>query len=174
MPSERKFIVLAVPHTSNWDGALLIGLAQSIGQPISWMIKGSWVRGPMGVLLRRAGAVAIDRSASHNVVDAMVAEFDRRDELALVIPPAGTRSRGTHWKSGFYHIACGADVPVIPGYLDYRRKRGGFGPALHMTGNMTEDMDRIRAFYDSIEFTARVPGDVTPMHLKGEASPSTS
>ena len=167
-PRERKFVALAVPHTSNWDGAVLVALSQSIGLSISWMIKGSWVRGPMGVALRRVGAVAIDRSGTHNVVDSMVQEFRRRDELALALPPAGTRSRGTHWKSGFYHIAVGAGVPVVPGYLDYRRKRGGLGPALYMTGDVRADMDRIRAFYATCEYAARVPANTTPMRLASE------
>ena len=167
-PSEPKFVALGVPHTSNWDGLLLVAIAQSIELPIAWMIKGSWVRGPMGVLLRSVGAIAIDRSKANNVVDAMVREFQVRDQLALVIPPAGTRKRGEHWKSGFYHIACGADVPVIPTYLDYRRKCAGFGPALRMTGDMTTDMDRIREFYADGRYAARFPSDVTPIRLREE------
>ena len=168
-PREHKYVALAVPHTSNWDGLMLVTLAQSIDLPIAWMIKNSWVRGPMGVLLKSVGAIPIDRSRSNNVVDAMIQEFGRRDKPALVIPPEGTRKREPHWKSGFYHIACGANVPVVPTYLDYARKCGGFGTPIHMTGNMREDMDRIREFYIAGNYSARFPNDVTPMTLREES-----
>lgn len=167
-PKEKKYIILAYPHTSNWDGALLVAITRRIGLRISWMIKNDWVRGPLGVLLRRLGAVAIDRSGAHNVVDAMIAEFARADELVLAIPPEGTRSRTDYWKSGFYHIAVGAKVPVVPGYLDYARKRAGLGPAMTMTGNVHEDMDAVRAYYSRIAPKGRVPGDVGPIRLRDE------
>src|SRR5262245_30180547 len=92
-PDVKKCVVLAVPHTSNWDGLLLVGVAKSIGLSMSWMIKNDWFKGPMGTLLRQLGAVAIDRSAAHNVVHAMVKAFDAADELVLVVPPEGTRKR---------------------------------------------------------------------------------
>lgn len=167
-PREDKYVVLAVPHTSNWDGALLIALSQSIDLPIAWMIKGSWVRGPVGVVLRRLGAVAIDRSKHNNVVNAMIEEFQQRQRLVLVIPPAGTRKRGEHWKSGFYHIAHGAGVPVVPAYLDYGRKRAGFGAPLLMTGDVKADMDRIRAFYAAGNYQAYYPDKATPIRLREE------
>src|SRR5688572_19814171 len=100
-------------------------LARSLDIEMSFMIKKDWLRGPMGTIMRRLGAVGIDRSRSTNVVDAMIAELRRRDRLWLVIPPEGTRSRAEYWKSGFYHIALGAEVPVVPGYVDYKRKRIG-------------------------------------------------
>jgi 1-acyl-sn-glycerol-3-phosphate acyltransferase len=161
-------VALAVPHTSNWDGALLVAIAQSIELPIAWMIKESWMRGPVGAALRHFGAIAIDRSKANNVVDAMVDAFRRSDALALVIPPEGTRARTHYWKSGFYHTARGADVPVIPTYLDYGRKVGGFGPPIRLTGDVRADMDRIRAFYDRGGYTARFPANVGPIRLREE------
>ncbi len=169
-PREKKYVALAVPHTSNWDGALLVAMAQSIDLPIAWMIKASWVRGPMGVLLRHFGAIAIDRSKSNNVVDAMIKEFAQRESLALVVPPEGTRKRMDHWKSGFYHIALGANVPVVPAYLDFGRKRAGFGTPMYMTGDVRHDMDRIREYYDDGNYKARFPEDVTPIRLREEDS----
>jgi len=171
VPAERKFVCLGVPHTSNWDGALLLAVGRALALPMAWMIKDDWVRGPMGILLRRLGAVAIDRSRATGVVDQMIAELDRRDELALVIPPEATRSRADYWKSGFYHIALGAKVPVVPGYLDYARKRAGLGPAIHLTGDVRADMDRIRDFYRAGGFAGRVPGNVGPMRLREEQDP---
>ncbi len=167
-PPQKKFVCLGWPHTSNWDGLLLIALTRSIGLEMSWMIKSDWVKGPMGVVLRPLGAVAIDRSGHHNVVDEMIQAFERTDELVLVIPPEGTRKRAEHWKSGFYHIARGAHVPVVPGYLDYRRKRAGLGAAIDLTGDVKADMDRIRAFYAGIDATALVPENVGPIRLREE------
>jgi 1-acyl-sn-glycerol-3-phosphate acyltransferase len=168
VPRERRFVALAVPHTSNWDGLLLLALTRSIDLPISWMIKDDWIKGPMGLVLRRLGAVAINRKGKHNLVDQMIAEFRSKKELVLVIPPEGTRSRADYWRSGFYHIARGADVPVVPGYLDYKRKVAGLGPAIPMTGDVRADMDKIRAFYAEIHASAKVPEQFGPIRLKDE------
>jgi 1-acyl-sn-glycerol-3-phosphate acyltransferase len=167
-PPEKKYVALAWPHTSNWDGLLLIALTQSIGLSMSWMIKSDWVKGPMGVVLRPLGAVAIDRTGAHNVVQDMIDAFQREDELVLVIPPEGTRRRAETWKSGFYHIARGANVPVVPGYLDYRRKRAGLGKAIHLTGDVKADMDAIRAFYATVGANGMVPEHVGPIRLRDE------
>jgi 1-acyl-sn-glycerol-3-phosphate acyltransferase len=167
-PPIKKYVCLAVPHTSNWDGLLLIGLARSVGLPMSFMIKREWTQGPMGPLMRRLGAVAIDRRGSNNVVDQMIAELERRDELVLVIPPEGTRKRADHWRSGFYHIARGAGVPVVPGYLDFARKRAGLGAPIVLTGDVRADMDRIRAFYAAQRPTAYDPDSFGPIALREE------
>ncbi|KAB2910537.1 MAG: acyltransferase [Kofleriaceae bacterium] len=170
LPAVKKYVCLAVPHTSNWDGVLLIALARTVGMKMSFMIKNDWLRGPMGTILRRFGAVGIERSRSTNVVQAMIDELTRRDSLALVIPPEGTRGRADHWKSGFYHIALGAKVPVVPGYLDYRRKRAGLGDPIWLTGDVTADMDAIRAFYEDKAPVAMYPDQFGPIRLREEAS----
>ncbi len=168
IPKEKKYVCLAFPHTSNWDGLLLVAITRRIGLELRWMIKREWVRGPMGVLLRRLGAVPIDRSGAHHVVKDMIDLFAAHDELVLGIPPEGTRKRADYWKSGFYHIALGAKVPVVPGYLDYRRKRAGLGPAIHLTGDVHADMEKIRAFYETVGAQGRFPDHVGPMRLKDE------
>ncbi len=172
LPAEKKYVCLAVPHTSNWDGVLLLALASTVGLKMSFMIKREWVRGPMGVVLRRLGAVGIERGRSTNVVPAMIAELRRRDELALVIPPEGTRSRTEHWKSGFYHIALGAEVPVVPGYLDFGRKRAGLGPPIWLSGDVKADMDQIRAFYRDLAPQGCYPDEVGPIRLREEDRPA--
>ena len=146
-PTAKKYVGLAVPHTSNWDGLLLLMLARSIGLRMRWMVKESALKGPLGAPLRALGAVPIDRSRATNMVEQMVEQFRTNDEFVLFIPPEGTRGRAEHWKSGFYHIALGAGVPVAPGYLDYGRKRAGIGEPVAMTGDVRVDMDKIRAFY---------------------------
>ena len=168
LPPEKKYVALAVPHTSNWDGLLLVALLQSVGLDMEWMIKDGWVKGPLGPVLRRLGAVGIDRAHHTNVVEQMVAELRRRDRFVLGIPPEGTRSRADHWKSGFYHIARGAEVPVVPGYLDYGRRRAGLGPAITLSGDVRADMDRIRAFYAAMKPVPFAPGSFGPIRLREE------
>ncbi len=167
-PAVKKCVVLAFPHTSNWDGLLLVALTKSIGLEMSWMIKDDWFKGPMGAVLRGVGAVPVDRKGARNLVDQMIREFAKRDAFTLVIPPEGTRRRTETWKSGFYHIARGADVPVVPGYLDYGRKRAGLGPPIALTGDVKADMDRIRAFYATVNPSGKAPEHVGPIALRDE------
>jgi 1-acyl-sn-glycerol-3-phosphate acyltransferase len=169
VPSEKKYVGLAVPHTSNWDGLLLLLLAESVGLHMRWMVKESALEGLMGPTLRALGAVPIDRSRAHNMVEQMVEQFQTHDEFVLFIPPEGTRGRADHWKSGFYRIALGANVPVAPGYLDYGRKRAGIGTPIPMTGDVRADMDRLRAFYASHDPKPLVPSKYGPIRLREES-----
>ncbi|MBK7398717.1 MAG: lysophospholipid acyltransferase family protein [Myxococcales bacterium] len=168
VPSEKKYVLLAVPHTSNWDGLLLVMLTHSIGVRTQWMVKDSWVKGPLGPLVRVTGGVGVDRSRATNMVDQMIAQFREREEFVLAIPPEGTRARAEHWKSGFYRIALGAGVPLVPGYLDFARKRAGLGPAIHLTGDVKKDMDQVRAFYAKQAPTAFDPAKFGPIRLREE------
>lgn len=169
VPSEKKYVALAVPHTSNWDGLLLVLLTRTKGIDMKWMLKDDWVKGPLGPLMRSVGAVPINRSRASHVVDQMIAQFRERERFILGIPPEGTRRRTEYWKSGFYHIALGADVPVVPGYLDFGRKRAGLGPAIRLTGNVQQDMDKIRAFYAAAKPTAFDPSKFGPLRLREES-----
>jgi 1-acyl-sn-glycerol-3-phosphate acyltransferase len=169
VPTEKKCVCLAVPHTSNWDGLLLVTMLRSIGLPMEWMIKDSWVKGPLGPIVRGAGGLGINRSQSSNVVDQMIEQFRTRDTFILGIPPEGTRSLAPQWKSGFYHIAVGANVPVVPGYLDYGRKRAGLGKGILMTGNVREDMDRIRAYYAEKKPVGHDHANFGPIRLREES-----
>jgi 1-acyl-sn-glycerol-3-phosphate acyltransferase len=177
LPEEKKYVLLAAPHTSNWDGLLLLSLARSVHLDMRWMIKREWLRGPMGIVLRRMGAIGIDRSGAHHVVDNMVEDFQRYERLVVVIPPEGTRKRADHWKSGFYHIAMKADVPVVCGYMDYARKRAGLSEPIRLTGNVKADMDVIRAFYEKVRPQGHSPEDFGPIRLRDEgdgSAPATS
>lgn len=123
--------------------------------------------------MKRFGAVAINRSKKTNVVEQMIEEFGERDELALVIPPEGTRKRAEMWKSGFYHIARGANVPVVPAYVDVSRKRIGLGDPIKMTGDARADMDRIRAFYEKVQPVGFVKDAFGPIRIKEEQAGKT-
>jgi 1-acyl-sn-glycerol-3-phosphate acyltransferase len=146
-PLERRFVLIAAPHTSNWDLPYMLALALIFDLKISWMGKHALFRPPFGWLMRRFGGIPIVRHRRGNMVSQMARAFEESESLALVVPAEGTRAYVAHWKSGFYHIARTANVPIVLGYLDFARRRGGFGPALHPTGDIRRDMDEIRDFY---------------------------
>ena len=122
--------------------------------------------------MRWLGGLPVDRSVRQNLVEQAVARFDAVDLLYLVIPPSGTRHRATHWKSGFYHIACGARVPILCAFLDYRRRVGGIGAVLQPSGDLAADMDGIRACYAGV--TGKFPALTTPVRLLEEDQPAVA
>ncbi len=149
-PDIAKYVIIAAPHTSNWDFAVTLCLAFIHRLNPVIMMKDAWFRWPLGPLFRWMGALPVDRSKANNRVAQIIETFHRRDNLILVVPPSGTRKRVIYWKTGFYHIANGAGVPIVLGFLDYRRKVGGFGPTFHPTGDVAADMPFIRNFYRDI------------------------
>jgi 1-acyl-sn-glycerol-3-phosphate acyltransferase len=146
-PVHRRYVLIAAPHTSNWDFPLMILFGWAFNISYSWMGKQSLFHKPYGWIMRQLGGIPIERGRSGSNVDAMASAFADTEELVLAVPAEGTRARAEYWKSGFYHIARVAGVPVVPSYLDFGKKRGGFGPALELSGDMTMDMNRIRSFY---------------------------
>jgi 1-acyl-sn-glycerol-3-phosphate acyltransferase len=146
-PSERKYVLIAAPHTSNWDLLYLLAIASDLGVKISWLGKDSLFKGPMGWVLRRLGGVPVPRGQRSGMVDALVAEFERAESLVIVIPPEATRGHTDHWKSGFYRIASAAGVPIVCGYLDYGRRVGGFGQVVWPTSDLDADIAVFRRFY---------------------------
>ncbi len=169
LPELDKYVLIAAPHTGNWDLVYMLAIAFKLEMKVNWMGKNSLFKPPFGFMLKWLGGVAIDRSQTNNVVQAMADEFTKRDVLVLAVPPSGTRSRREHWKSGFYHIARTANVPIVMGYLDYNAKVGGFGPHLTPTDDMQADMDVIRAFYGTL--SGKFPDKVTPARLRDEETP---
>ncbi len=147
LPDVSKAVIIAAPHTSNWDFVFLLLLANKHQVRLQWMGKEELFRGPMGPISRALGGIPVKRSRSMNMVAQMAQAFAQRPSLFLVIPPEATRRKTEYWKSGFYHIARSAGVPVVMGFVDYERKQAGFGPSFIPTGNIRQDMDRIRAFY---------------------------
>ncbi len=168
LPEHEHAVMLAVPHSHNLDGLLLVLLTRSIGLKANWMVKDTWTKGPIGWITKPVGAVAVNRKVPGTVVGQMVEQFRQRRVFHLLVPPEGTRSRTEYWKSGFYRIALEADVAVVPTYLDYKNKRGGLGPAINLTGDKRADMDQIRSFYASVGPMARLPENHGPIRLKDE------
>ena len=165
-PETPRFVLIAAPHTSNWDLAYLLALAEVYDLRISWMGKHQIFRWPFGGLFRALGGIPIRRHERADRVGAMAQEFAERERFALVVPAEATRSWAPYWKSGFYHIARRAGVPIVMGFLDYARRRGGFGPALVATSDVAEDMDLIRAFY--ADKVGKYPESFGPVKLREE------
>jgi 1-acyl-sn-glycerol-3-phosphate acyltransferase len=148
-PTINKYVIVAAPHTTWWDGFWMLAFAWVWGVDLAWMGKASLLRGPLGWIPKACGLVPVDRSAPQGLVAQIVEEFESRDSLLLAIPPEGTRGKRDYWKSGFYQIAVGAGLPVCLSYLDYGTREAGFGPMIDADEDVCAHMDRVRAFYKS-------------------------
>ncbi len=146
-PTARRFVIIAAPHTSNWDLLYFLAFSALYGVKPSFMAKHTLFRWPMGPVMRLVGGIPIVRHRRENVVDEMAGILRNSEDLALTVPAEGTRSYSDHWKSGFYHIARKAEVPIVLSFLDYERKVGGFGPEILPSGDLRADMKVIRDFY---------------------------
>lgn len=147
LPRADKFVAIAAPHTTNWDFIWTICIALKLGIKIFWMGKHTLFKGPAGPVMRWLGGIPIDRTQANNTVEQSIAAFKRNEKLVLIIPPEGTRSKTRYWKTGFYHIAHGAGVPIAMAFLDFKLKMGGFGPTFIPTGDIASDMTLIKGFY---------------------------
>lgn len=147
----KKAVMIAVPHTSNWDiiyaraGFFLMDI------PVRFTIKKEVMVGPLGWLLKGLGAIAIDRKRipsgrKQTYTEAMIGMLNEREELVIMVTPEGTRNAVKKWKTGFYHIALEAKVPIIIGYLDYKKKVAGIGPCIYPTGDMDGQIEELKAF----------------------------
>lgn len=149
-PDLDKFVLIAAPHTSNWDVFVMLAAAFTFRAELFWIGKDSLFRGPLKALLRWMGGIPINRSGSQNLVAKTAALFDQHDRLILAIAPEGTRKKVRYWKTGFYYIAHTAGVPIVMGFIDFQRKVAGLGPTLIPTGDIEADMQTLQAFYANI------------------------
>ncbi|WP_314423123.1 1-acyl-sn-glycerol-3-phosphate acyltransferase [uncultured Microbacterium sp.] len=143
----RPTILIGAPHTSNWDFVLMLAIAWRLRIEVHWLGKSSLFRGWRGPVMRSLGGIAVDRSDPARVVSDVVAQVHSGSVFGLVITPDGTRGGNAYWKSGFYRIAREAGMPVTLGFVDRTTMTTGLGPTLDLTGDVSADMDRIRAFY---------------------------
>jgi 1-acyl-sn-glycerol-3-phosphate acyltransferase len=144
----QKSVLIAAPHTSNWDLPMTIMVAFALRLRPHWMGKASIFRAPFGGIMRWLGGVAVEREKSNNLVEfSAQAIRNAPHPVQLIVPPEGTRSKARHWKTGFYHIARSAQVPIVMAFMDYSTKRSGLGPLFQPTGNMEVDLAAIKAFY---------------------------
>lgn len=148
----QKSVLIAAPHTSNWDLPMTLMVAFALELRPRWMGKASIFRWPFGPLMRWLGGIPVDRSQSNNLVASSAQAIrDAAEPLQLIVPPEGTRSKTRHWKTGFYYIAHTAQVPIVMAYMDYANKRSGLGPLFEPTGDVEADMAKIKAFYQPFE-----------------------
>ena len=151
-PEARRSVFIAAPHTSNWDLPYTLMAAFVLGLRIHWLGKASLFRWPFGGAMRWLGGIAVDRSRPGGLV-ASAAETLAGDgpALQLVVPPEGTRGRTRHWKTGFWHIARQANVPIVMAYMDYERKVCGLGPLFTTSDDVEADLVVIKRFYAPIK-----------------------
>jgi 1-acyl-sn-glycerol-3-phosphate acyltransferase len=149
-PDRPKGVVIVYPHTSNWD--FIVGyLARSAaGFPQQWIGKDSLFRGPFGPLFRRMGGIPVRRGARAGAIAELATEYARRERLWIALAPEGTRARTDHWKSGFYHLALAARVPVALAFIDYGRRLVELRTIIELTGEPEADLTRLRAFYANV------------------------
>ncbi|MEO1448265.1 MAG: 1-acyl-sn-glycerol-3-phosphate acyltransferase [Bacteroidota bacterium] len=159
VPQEayKRCVMIAAPHTTNWDAVYTIGAFEEMGVPVRFTVKKEAGFFPLGAILSSAGALWIDRSGSatdrkaKSYVDIMADFFTDHEELVMLVSAEGTRSLVKQWKTGFYRVAQQAGVPIALGYLDYERKEAGVGALIDVTGDMEYDLGRIMAFYSTIQ-----------------------
>ena len=151
-PGATKSVLIAAPHTSNWDLPYTLMVAFALRLNVYWMGKTSLFKPPFRGVMMWLGGIPVDRSQSNNLVAASSAAImNAMGPLQLIVPPEGTRSGTRYWKTGFYYIAAGAGVPIMMAYLDYDKKIGGLGPMFQTTGDIDADMLTIKAFYAGIK-----------------------
>lgn len=150
-------VMIAAPHTSNWD-ALYARLAlKALGVNVRITIKDSYMQFPLGPFVRAMGGIGIDRRPKQageprpSMVQVMIDLFKQHPELVMLVTPEGTRARQEQWKTGFYYVAVNAGVPIALAYMDYEQKKAGVGKIIHPTGNFEEDMAEIMDFYAGIQ-----------------------
>jgi 1-acyl-sn-glycerol-3-phosphate acyltransferase len=151
LPAESKFVLIFAWHTSNWDVFYGVLVAFALKLEMIFLAKKELFRHPFKPLVKYLGGIPIERKESNHIVDQMIRVFDENEKFILAISPEGTRRKVQYWKSGFYHIAQGAHVPVLLTFLDYEQKKGGAGPLMYLTGNIDRDMEAIRNFYATVK-----------------------
>lgn len=171
-PIPDRCVVIAAPHTSNWDFPITMAMAEVKGVPIRWLGKAQMFNPVLGPFFRWMGGISVQRASPQGLVGDLAAEFDRHDRLALVVPAEGTRDAVEYWKSGFYRIAQQADVPIVCAFVDRATRSGGFGPVIVPSGDVVADMDLIRAFYDGK--TGLKPNRFSTPRLREEAGSELS
>lgn len=147
LPISKKYVLLGAPHTSNWDLLYALLIQHSAGIKMHWIGKDDIFRWPIAGIMRWLGGIPVNRRSRNNFVQQVIDVFNRSKELVVAIAPEGTRSATGYWKSGFYHIAQGAGIPIALGFIDYRSRTLGIGPAIVPSGDIQVDFAAIREFY---------------------------
>ncbi|MAY79282.1 MAG: glycerol acyltransferase [Deltaproteobacteria bacterium] len=162
----KKYIVVGYPHTSTWDFPLFVLTIWSMGIPMKFLGKKSLFVGPFGWLFTALGGLPVDRTGGKDMVKQVAQLFEDHDELSIGLAPSGTRGHAEHLRSGFYHMAAASDVPLVLGSMDFGRRVGCLIDAVHPSGDIGADMDKIRKIYTHIR--GRNPELMVPIRLRSE------
>ena len=149
-PNLEKFLIIIVPHTSNWDFIIGSAVIFALRLRVSFMVKHTLFWEPFGTYIRWVGAIPIDRRAAHGSVGEAIATFNNSKQFVLAITPEGTRKKVRKWKTGFYHIAVGADVPIVPVAFDYGNKTVVIQKPFYPTGNLEPDIEFLQSYYRNV------------------------
>ncbi|HEX7623504.1 MAG TPA: lysophospholipid acyltransferase family protein [Anaeromyxobacteraceae bacterium] len=166
-PPVPRCVIIVYPHTSNWDFVIGYLARVAAGLPVQWIGKDTLFRWPVAGLLRRMGGVPVDRRRPTGIIAELAAQLQSRDQLWLALAPEGTRARTDHWKSGFYHLALAAKVPVGLAFIDYRTRVVGLDTYLTLSGDEEADLARIRAVYAGK--VGKHPEQASDIRLRPEA-----
>ena len=147
VPDEPKFVIIVAPHTSNWDFIVGVAALFAIGFNISFLGKHTLFKWPLGIFMRWLGGIPVERTERRDRVAESVAAFNANEQLILAIAPEGTRKLVPKWKTGFYHVADGAGVPIVPVAFDYGSKTVRLGAPFRTTGNIEVDMPELKKFF---------------------------
>jgi 1-acyl-sn-glycerol-3-phosphate acyltransferase len=150
LPDTPKFIIIAAPHTSNWDFVYGMAAILALDLDIHWYAKHTLFQGVWGGFFRALGGLPVDRSAAGQLVAQTTRIFAEHEQLIIALAPEGTRRHVPKWKRGFYHMARAAGVPVVTACLDYGRRVCGTGPVFVPTGDWDADMAPVFAYYRSV------------------------
>ncbi len=162
-PTVAKAVIIGAPHTSNFDGLLMILVAFGFKIRLKWLVKDNIYKFPLSIPLKLMGAIPINRRASQNAVSQAAAAFKEADELFLTIAPEGTRKRSEGWRTGFYYIALEAHVPIYFGLADYKRKLTGIDGHIEPSGDIMADMQLIKAYFEKV--TPKFPNQAGEIKL---------
>lgn len=149
IPDLPKMVLIVAPHSSNWDFIIGVAAKLALRLRVRYLGKDTLFRFPLGIVMRRLGGIPVDRSSSNAVVESSVREFEGRRQMILAIAPEGTRTRVERWRTGFYHIAAAARVPILPVALDWGTRRIQIGELFQPTGDLEHDLPELRERFRS-------------------------
>jgi 1-acyl-sn-glycerol-3-phosphate acyltransferase len=149
-PDTPKLVLAVAPHTSNWDFFVGIFIDFALDLDAHWLGKSTMFRWPVRRLLKALGGIPIFRSEKHNMVDQCVVAFASTDALVLAIAPEGTRKKVAEWRTGFWHIARKARIPILLVSFDYKRRVVTFGPMVTPSDDLAADLAMMKAHFAPI------------------------
>lgn len=149
-PKDPKFVIAVVPHTSNWDFILAIGIRTYLNEPIHFVGKKELFTPLTAWFFRQLGGMPLNRKKNENMVDAISRMFSEHAVFRMAIAPEGTRKKVSEWKTGFYYIAKKAEVPILPIAFDWAKREMTFHPLFSPTDNKEKDLNHLKALFKGV------------------------